>query len=333
VNIGYLVKRIAKMNYNAFFGKLASLHNKTGKSKLFLLWDMLNCAMKYGAGYMDYDLFEMYTLAPAQRNTYITRGRNNALVRKYNDKNYVRYFDNKAEFNTRFSGYIQREWICLDDNKEDVINFIRKRDVLIAKPVDGACGKGIQKIVTSHYPDAQSLYTELQNAGQRLLLEDLIIQHPQISEIYPLSVNTLRVVTIRHEGKTKIVCTYFRIGNNSSFVDNFNSAGMVAPVDELTGIVKDKAIDKNKTLYEIHPFSGKPVKGFSFPFWKEAIDMVKRAACVVPQIGYVGWDVAFTPNGPCLIEGNPFPGHDIYQLPQHTVDKRGVYEKFMFDVE
>lgn len=329
MNIGYLVKRITKMNYGSFFDKLNSLHGKTGKSRLYLVFDMLTCGVKYGAGYMDYDLFEMYNLTPAQRNTYITRGRNNALVKKYNNPDYTHCFDNKAEFNKLFSDYIQRDWILFDESKEDVINFMDKHKTFVAKPVDGSCGKGIQKIVTSDFPDTNSIYTELQSTEQKLLLEDLIVQHPKINEIYPTAINTLRVVTIHSEGKTKIVCTYFRIGNNSRFVDNFNSAGMVAPVDEFTGIVKDKAIDKNKTLYEVHPFNGTPIKGFRFPFWEEAMDMVKKASAVVPQMGYVGWDVAFTPNGPCLVEGNVFPGHDIYQLPQHTIDKHGVYEKFI----
>ena len=66
---------------------------KTGKSKLYLLWDMQRCARKYGAGYMDYDLFEMYNLTPAQRDTYITRGRNNDIVSKYNNKDYLQKCD------------------------------------------------------------------------------------------------------------------------------------------------------------------------------------------------------------------------------------------------
>lgn len=329
MDIGYLIKRVAKMNYNAFFDKLTSLKNKTGKSKLYLLCDMLICGVKYGAGYMDYDLFEMYNLTSAERNTYITRGRNNALVKKYNNKDFVHFFDNKAEFNSCFSEFVNRDWILFDEKKEDVIRFIEKQNVIIAKPVDGACGKGIKRIVTSEYPDADCIYSELKSSGQKLLLEELIVQHPKINEIYSISVNTLRVVTIHHEGKTKIVCTYFRIGNNSNFVDNFNSSGMVVPVDEYTGIVKDKAIDKNKKMYAVHPFSGATIKGFCFPFWDEAMDMVRKASEVIPQMGYVGWDVAFTPNGPLIVEGNPFPGHDIYQLPEHTIDKHGVYEKFI----
>jgi len=329
-DIGYVLKRLTVMNYSALVKKLDSLHTKTGRSRAFLLWDMLNCAVRYGAGYMDYDLFEMYDLTPAQRDTYITRGRNNALIKKYNDLSYAHYFDNKSEFYTKFSEFIRRDWIALGDDQEKVLEFIRNREVLIAKPVEGACGKGVEKIVTGDYPDAMRIYEKLCEIGQPFLLEDVIVQHPQVSAVYPEAINTLRAVTVCYEGKAKVACTYFRIGNNGRHVDNFNSGGMVAPVDENTGIVKDKAIDKNKNLYAVHPYTGTAIQGFAFPDWEEAMEMVRKAAQVVPQMGYLGWDVAFTPNGPCLVEGNNFPGHDIYQLPEHTPDKQGMYHKFLF---
>ena len=104
---------------------------------------------------------------------------------------------------------------------------------------------------------------------------------------------------------------------------------MVAPVDEVTGIVKDRAIDKQKNLYANHPYTGSPIQGFRFPQWEEAMEMVKQAATMVPEMGYVGWDVAFSDKGPVLVEGNNFPGHDIYQLPEHTPDKIGMYPKFL----
>lgn len=118
--------------------------------------------------------------------------------------------------------------------------------------------------------------------------------------------------------------------NNGKCVDNFNSGGMVAPVDEITGIVSQVAIDKQKNVYEKHPATGEKIKGFKFPYWEEAIDMCKEACQEIPDMGYVGWDVAFTPDGPVFVEGNEFPGHDIYQLPEHTPDKIGMMPKFDF---
>lgn len=327
-DIGYVLRRLLDMNYKAMFQKINYLHKKTGKSRLWLLRDMQRCAVNYGAGYMDYDLFEMYDLTPEQRDTYLTRGRNNALIKQYNDLSYAHFFDNKAEFYENFAEFIRREWTRLDAPKEQVLDFIRRHDAFIAKPIEGACGKGVEKIVTADFESIDAVYAHLQNLQTPMLLEDVITQHPAVSAVYPEAINTVRTVTIHKDGKTHIICTYFRIGNGGRHVDNFNSGGMVAPVDEKTGIVKDRAIDKNKALYAVHPWTGADIQGFQFPDWEKAMDMVARAAAIVPQMGYLGWDVAFTPEGPCLVEGNNFPGHDIYQLPEHTPDKIGMMEKF-----
>ncbi len=327
-NIKYIFKRLKTMDKKAMFEKIDSIHEKTGKSKLYLLFDMQRCARKYGAGYMDYDLFEMYNLTPAQRDTYITRGRNNEIVAKYNDKSYFHLFENKNEFNELFKDYIKREWINVKDTpKEDVVAFMQRHPVFMAKPVDGGCGHGIEKIDTSEYSSLDEVYNKLVEGNNNFELEEVIKQHPAVSAIYPDAINTVRVVTILKDGVAHVICAYFRIGNGK-FVDNFNSGGMVAPVNEVTGEVIDRAIDKKKNLYETHPQTGAKIKGFKFPDWDKAIAMCKEAAKVVPQMGYIGWDVCFTPDGPIFVEGNEFPGHDIYQLPEHTPDKIGMMPKF-----
>lgn len=329
MDIKYVFKRLMDMNYRSFFNKLDSLHKLTGKSKAFLFGDMMVCAIKYGAGYMDYDLFEMYNLKPSERDTLLTRGRNNALVKKYNDPNYVYCFDDKALFMKIFSEYLHREWISTNDEQEKVLSFISSRDAFIAKPAEGCCGRGVEKIVTKDYPCALNIYWKLLSYSKPYLLEDIIEQHPMINAIYPGAVNTVRAVTINDNGTVRIVCTFFRIGNTNSCVDNFNNGGMVAPVDVETGTVYCDAVDKNKKSYAVHPMSGSKIAGFVFPDWEEAMRIVYCAAREVPQVGYVGWDVAFTPNGPCLVEGNNFPGHDIYQLPAQTCDKNGMFEQFV----
>ncbi|MBQ6831252.1 MAG: hypothetical protein IJO28_01315 [Oscillospiraceae bacterium] len=330
-DLGYVIKRLFHMDYGAMIKKINSIHKKTGMSRLKIFRDMQNCAVNYGAGYMDYDLFEMYNLTPEQRDTYLTRGRNNALVKKYNDMSFGKCFIDKAEFNRRFGEYIKREWILMEQgNKEQVLEFLSRHQVLIAKPLDGCCGRGVEKLQVADFGGPEGCYEHLLNLGVQYELEELLIQHPQVSAVYPHAINTVRTVTVNHNGTPHLICTYFRIGNGGKHVDNFNNGGMVAPVDEHTGIVRDRAIDKNKNLYETHPMTGTPIKGFQFPYWQEAMELALKAATEVPQMGYIGWDVAFTPDGPCLVEGNDFPGHDIYQLPQHTPDKIGMMEKFSF---
>ncbi len=329
MRFSYIFKRLFHMNYGQMLRKINSIHKKTGMGRVKIFMDMKDCAVKYGAGYMDYDLFEMYNLTDEQRDTYITRGRNNELVKQYNDLSYSHFFDNKDEFNTRFADYINRDWVIFgQDNKEQVLEFIKTHSPFIFKPIGGMCGKGIQKLRTEDFESLEACYDYMMDQEGDFELEQVIQQHPAVSAIYPHAINTVRAVTIFKDGKAHLVCTYFRIGNGGRPVDNFNSGGMVTPVDEVTGIVLQPAIDKNKVLYENHPMTGTPIKGFQFPDWDKVMEMVKKAAAEVPQMGYLGWDVAFTPDGPCLVEGNHFCGHDIYQLPEHTPDKIGIMPKF-----
>lgn len=326
-NVKYILSRLSKMDYKAMIDKVNVVHKKTGKSRIAIFIDMSKCAKKYGAGYMDYDLFEMYNLTDEQRDTYITRGRNNSLIAKYNKKEYFHIFENKNEFNTKFEKYLKRDWIDVTTApKEDVIKFIEKHKEFMAKPIDGGCGKGIEKIETKNYKSSDELYNYLKN-NHNFELEEVIKQNEKVNNIYPGAINTARIVTILKDNKPHIICAYFRIGNGS-FVDNFNSGGMVAPIDVKTGIVSDKAIDKNKNLYEVHPATGNTIKGFKFPDWEEALKICKEAAKIVPEMAYIGWDVAFSTRGPIFVEANEFPGHDIYQLPEHTPNRIGMMPKF-----
>lgn len=301
------------MDRKAMKEKINSIHQKTNKSKFAIFMDMQKCARRYGAGYMDYDLFEMYNLTDAQRDTYLTRGRNNAFVTKYCDKSALHYFMNKDEFNTKFQEYIKRDWVKVKENpKEQVIAFLEKHSEFMAKPIDGGCGKGIEKMNTKDYNSLEELYEYLNKEENNFELEEVIKQHPEVAKIYPNAINTVRIVTIvttkegdsiltippeernKVELEPHIICAYFRIGNGGRCVDNFNSGGMTAPVDEKTGIVSQVAIDKQKNVYEKHPQTGEIIKGFQFPYWKEAIELCKKASKEVPEMGYVGWDVAFT---------------------------------------
>lgn len=348
-NISYIIKRLKTMDKKAMKEKIRAIHQKTGKSKLSIFMDMQKCARRYGAGYMDYDLYEMYNLTDAQRDTYLTRGRNNEFVTKYCDKSTLHYFMNKDEFNAKFQAYLKRDWIKVNGTpKEQVIDFIQKHDVFMAKPIDGGCGKGIEKIKTQDYPSKDKLYEHLTQEGNNLVLEEVIEQHPEVAKVYPDAINTARIVTIitTKEGKSLLtipkeerakqelvvhfITACFRIGNGKRCVDNFNSGGMVAPINEKTGIVTQVALDKEKNSYENHPQTGTKIKGFQLPDWEQALALCEKAAREIPEMGYIGWDVAFTPNGPVFVEGNEFPGHDLYQLPEHTPDKIGMMPKFDF---
>lgn len=322
----YLIKRIFGMNIKNMFNIIDKTHKKSGKNNVMIFLDMIWCGFKYQAGYMDYYLFELYALNGKQRKTVMTRGKNNKYISYLNNKEYNHYFHNKDEFNEKFSKFLKRDWIILNNNEKEFNKFVKDKEYIICKPKDGSCGKGIEKIRVSDYKN-KNLYEYLLN-NKLIVIEELINQDEVMNKLYSGSVNTIRVVSITHNGKSNVVVAYLRIGNDGKFVDNFNSGGMVTPINEKTGELEYSALDKAGNLYEIHPATKTKIVGFKIPMWNDVIKLVKEAALVIPEMGIVGWDVAISDKGVLLVEGNEYPGHDIYQLPVHRKDGIGVLPKF-----
>ncbi|CDA23484.1 uncharacterized protein BN735_00643 [Mycoplasma sp. CAG:611] len=321
----YLLKVIKKMNFKQMMEKINEVHKKSKKPRLFIFIDMIVCGFKYQAGYMDYWLFEMYNLNRKERKTILTRGMNNYLIKKYNDPNYIHIFENKDEFLIRFKKYIKRDFLILDGkNKTDFIEFSKKHNSFMAKPRNGSCGKGIK--IIKDVKDYDKVYNDLYE-NNLIVLEELIKQNEVLNKLNSSCINTIRIVTINDHDDVSVVASYLRIGNNN-FVDNFNSGGMVVPIEIENGEIIYPALDKSNNLYEIHPVSKTKIKGFEIPDWNEILELSKKLAKEIKEVGIIGWDIALTTKGIDIVEGNSYPGHDIYQLPPHRTNNIGVLPRF-----
>lgn len=323
--IKYLLSRIVQLDYKSMFEVAGDVSKKSGKSFLGTCVDMTKCGLRYQAGYNDYREFEFYNLTPEQRETFLTRGKNNEIVRRYNDKEYFDLFNDKLKFNAEFDRFLGREWIdVFSASPEEFGEFLKRNPVIIAKPLDGEGGKGIDRYDAADYPDAISLYTLISERKQRLV-EAFVRQHPEMSRLYPNSVNTLRMFTFCKDGEGHFLQAILKIGNGG-VIDNFSSGGMYTYTDE-NGVVDIPAVDQADNLYEKHPITGTEIIGFKVPLYGEAVKLVEEAATVVPQVAYVGWDVAIGEDGPVLIEGNCFPG--VFQRrASFSKDKTGVIPKY-----
>lgn len=327
-NIRFTLSRIKGIKTAIVFDTVKRVSERCGKSYIFILLDIIWCGLRYSAGFTDYDVFNMERTNAKQRKTFITRGINDDFVKLLNQKDYRHYFENKDEFNVAFANFLNRDWMAVDKGKdEEFERWMSNKDVLIAKPRAEMCGKGIQKLYLKDFEDEKALFKYLLNSDCDLV-EECLEQHEILNEIYQNSVNTIRLVTVHRNGKSKVICSFFRTGKSGNYVDNFISGGLLTRVDIETGKLMFDAVDHEGVIYSEHPDTKIKIKGFQLPMWSDCIEMALNAAAVIPQVGYVGWDIAVTPNGPALIEGNEFPGHVMYQLPAHTPDNYGLLPLF-----
>ena len=63
------------------------------------------------------------------------------------------------------------------------------------------------------------------------------------------------------------------------------------------------------------------------PGVKEAFELCRSAARRLPQERYIGWDIAFSVNGPVIVEGNQYPGYGILQHYKLKDQRTGLWKE------
>ena len=296
-------------------------------NKIKIMIDILYCTIRYLASPNNYKKFKFYELKANKRKTYLTNGYSENIIKKYNDNNYRDIFEDKSLFAQKFNKFFRREWLNIKDmNYDEFKHFISSKEKVIYKPVDSAQANGIEVIKINKYKDIKEIYEYLKGKANGIL-EEWIIQHENISKIYPKAVNCLRVITILENNKCNIVSAYFAMANADE-IANLATGDLVAYIDLDNGILNTDASNFTGKVFKEHPISGVKIKGFQIPYWKEVCNMLEEASKVVPEVGYVGWDIAITPDGPLIIEGNTSPGYVYFQVPELLNDRIGIKENY-----
>lgn len=327
--LGFFFKRLVRMDWRAMWKTTGILKERSGKSRLWLLCDMLRCALKYNAGYIDYKIAQMYRLNDEQKRTQITRGLSNTIVRRMNDKSYWYLFDDKATFNELFKDEVKRGWmrVSADTSVDELREFLSAHPDIIAKPLEGSSGQGIERFTRESWEGREEAFLGELIAKSIGIIEERVVQHSEMSRLCPTSVNTIRIATLLGDKKQGIVYAFLRIGNGK-VMDNVDCGGMAARVDLDSGRLLTVGADKQGNTFTEHPITHTPIIGFEVPYFEEAKAMCLKAAQKVPQMRFVAWDVAVREDGPVFIEGNSFPSHAVPQFAAHYPDGIGIMREF-----
>ena len=332
MKITYTFRVLSGVRFKKLSKAINNVHEKTGKNKFLIFCDIVNCAIRYGAGYNDYDIFEFYNIKHNKRKTFVTRFKNKKIIMMLNDPAYADIFDKKNKFNERFKKYLGRDTIDMfSASLEDFKNFIKGKEYIFAKPNDGDSGRGIEKLKVSNFKDEEELYNYIKSKNFGVAEEE-VIQHPDMKVLHPDSVNCIRIQTIVVDGKPEVVYAACKAGNGGHFVDNLGFDGVNIPVVLETGELVKYGRTEHRQIYTEHPYTHVKFEGFKIPLFKEAMDMCLKAALEVPEVGFVGWDVYIGEKGPGLIEGNDYPDYYFWQLPIHNPERIGLlpyYKKLL----
>lgn len=180
------------------------------------------------------------------------------------------------------------------------------------KIVSGECGKGVFKLSCTNgklHGDVSELGKLEHLIGDSLfVLQQRLTQHPIMSEMYGLSINTIRLITcMDRDGVITAMPAVVRFGANGNVVDNWAAGGVLVGIDDegiLFGNGKYEFPINGVIELQRHPDSGRFFRGFRIPYYKEAVQLAKELHSNLYGIPCIGWDIAITNEGPVFIEGN-----------------------------
>lgn len=299
-------------NYKRFYDDLKELSPRAGKPAWLMFLDCAAMVPLLGSGLQDYLNFRFYEKSFRERKTYATIGYMDKANKELEEVLYSPFIAVKGNFHKNYAKYTHREHFnAVEGTFEEMEDFLSRHEVFVVKPQVGLGGNDVTKMKRDRIGDHKAFFENLRE--QKAILEQLIVQDPRWAALSPDSVNTIRIMTVAVDGKSEIIFACARVGNGSSITDNFSHGGMGVLVDRERGVLTGSGVDK-KLNESPTSVTGLPFDGFPIPYWKEIQDMVLEAALVDERVHMVGWDVAITPEGPLLIEGNRSPGFDVVQV-------------------
>jgi hypothetical protein len=201
----------------------------------------------------------------------------------------------------------------IDGESMDMRDFMLKNglDRVIVKPVSGGGGRGIHLISATDTDVLPQLVKKDSRFGgfmsEGYLVEEVLVQHPELNRINPHTVNSIRIASMLcPDGSVEFLAAMLKTNATDDPMDNFSQGGIVIGIDLETGRLKREGICQypKGRVFERHPLTQTTFLNFQIPFWDELTAIAARAQKVFHHVKSVGWDIAVTPAGPVIIEGN-----------------------------
>jgi hypothetical protein len=172
-----------------------------------------------------------------------------------------------------------------------------------------------------HDLNRDQLLQQLKAKSQQatLIILPRLVNHPAIAGLSGESLMAVRIFSMLNEqGEPELVFAMLRILGKLEPAWH-SKVEWAVEVDLETGelgLLTGDILEACTQYTTHHPITGAAVQGVVLPYWAEARDAALRAHRVLTMDRLViGWDIAITPTGPSILEGNVAP--DV-AFPQHV---------------
>ena len=218
---------------------------------------MIYSLHRFGASFEEYFIFKFYDLNADGRRKFNTLKMQYGYCELVNDSNIRNLFEDKGKCYELFKPYYKRDLLVVTskEDKQDLIRFIELHPSFIYKPLNGHSGMGITIYRECDSKNTAEIEKIMEQGDGKFVVEELIIQAPEMAVLHKESINTIRIATFTINGKVDILGTALRVGTGKANVDNAGAGGLYAGVDPDEGIVNSVARDNKGYICLRHPDS------------------------------------------------------------------------------
>lgn len=263
--------------------------------------DMCHETLLHGTFYEEYQAYGFARKNEEERREYLTDAVRDKLCRRINSRHGERIVANKwLTYRQLRRFYHRKVWLIQESTLEEVLRYAVMAGRLVVKPADNCGGRGVQLLSCTGEEEWRRELGRMTG----MVAEECIQQDAWMARWNPSSVNTVRINTILRNGQVSLFTAFLRTGRAGSFVDNGLQGGIFADIDTTDGTITTDAYDEKPTRYPVHPDSGVAYQGEQIPRWKELTELCRQMALEMPDMTYIGWDMALTPDGWEPVEAN-----------------------------
>lgn len=142
-----------------------------------------------------------------------------------------------------------------------------------------------------------------------LVLQTKLSNHPELAPLSPGGISSFRVLTSidPETDEISVIAATLKMFKAGQVTDHWSRGGVACGVDIKTGVLRAASYRQISRAWEDihqHPDTGEQITGRQLSRWSEVMALTIRAHHYFRQYPSLGWDVALTPEGPVLLEGN-----------------------------
>jgi hypothetical protein len=300
---------------------------ESGRNKSHILLDATESTFRYNISLLDYFYFRFFEKNAEERRQWAGTGFMYEYQLRMNPKGKREVLENKISFLNHYRRFVKRSFESLQEMQKEPGRAAQLlvNEKVVLKGLRGQVGKEVEVVRAADFTP-KSLIRYMHSKGYALA-EEYVMQHPALMALSPSGLNTVRIFTQLHNDQVDILGARLRVSVNSP-VDNMGAGNLAAPIVADTGIAGCGVYsDITRSNQSVHPITGMAIEGFRVPFWPQVMQMAINAALHNTGNRSIGWDIAITPRGPELIEGNHNWCKLLWQLPVNR-GLLGMLEKY-----